>query len=340
MKKFFKKKVFIIAEAGVNHNGCIDTAKKMIDLAAEAGADAIKFQTFRADNLLTPMAPKADYQKRMTNPDETQYLMIKKLELSFEMHQVLSQYCLKNEILFISSPFDKDSVELLNNLAIPLFKIPSGEITNLPFLRQIGKIGKPVILSTGMATLNEIRDATAILAKNGLSYKKIALLHCTTDYPADFEEVNLKAMNTISKAFPDIYIGYSDHTPGIEVSIAAVGMGAKIIEKHFTLNKQMKGPDHKASLEPHELKTMINAIRNIEKAIGNGIKKPGNKEKKNISIVRKSIVAATTIQKGDFFCETNITAKRPGTGISPMLWDSIVGQQAKKEFQKDEPITL
>jgi len=340
MNQFFYNKVFIIAEAGVNHNGCVETAKKLIDVAAESGADAVKFQTFKAENLLTEIAPKADYQLIMTKPDETQFSMIKKLELSQEMHRLLIQYCKTKNILFLSSPFDHDSVELLHHLDIPIFKIPSGEITNLPLLRQIGKIGKPVIVSTGMATIKEIQDALTILKNSGLSYSQIAILHCNTNYPATFEEVNLTAMNSMAKTFPEVFMGYSDHTAGIEIPIAAVAMGAQIIEKHFTLSKTMEGPDHQASLEPDELESMIKAIRNVEKALGNGIKKPGDKEKKNIPIVRKSIVAASTIHKGDFFDETNITVKRPGTGLSPMLWDDVIGQQSNKYFQKDELISL
>jgi len=316
------KKVFIIAEAGVNHNGSIEIAKKLIDVAASSGADAVKFQTFKAENLVSKNAKKAQYQKQTTNKEETQFDMLKKLELDFHTHKKLLAYCKTKNIMFLSTPFDIDSIDLLNVLGLEIFKIPSGEITNLPYLRHIGKLGKKVILSTGMANIGEI---------------DITILHANTEYPTPMEDVNLKAMLTIGKTF-DVAFGYSDHTLGIEVDIAAVALGASCIEKHFTLDKTMQGPDHKASLEPNELKAMVSAIRNIELALGSGIKKPSKSESKNKNIVRKSIVAKCDIKKGDILSEDNLAIKRPGNGISPMRWDEIIGSFALKDYKEDDLI--
>ena len=331
-------KTFIIAEAGVNHNGSLELAKKMIDAAVEAGADAVKFQTFKAERVVSRYASKAEYQKKTTTADESQLEMIKKLELDAAAHQTLIDYCKKKNIRFLSTPFDLESIDLLNELGLDIFKIPSGEITNLPYLRKIGALKKEIILSTGMANLGEIEDALDVLTGAGTKLKDITVLHCNTEYPTPIEDVNLKAMLTIKAAFLGVNIGYSDHTLGIEIPIAAVAMGATIIEKHFTLDKNMTGPDHKASLEPDELKAMVRAIRNIEKALGNGIKKPSPSELKNKPIVRKSIVAARDISKGEPFTEENLTVKRPGTGISPMRWDEVVGQSASKDYKQDDLI--
>ena len=330
-------KVFIIAEAGVNHNGCIKTAKKLIDVAAESGVDAVKFQTFKAENLVSKNAQKAEYQKQTTEADESQFEMIKKLELDVDTHKELMDYCASKKILFLSTPFDHDSIDLLDALKLDIFKIPSGEITNFPYLRHIGSLNKQVILSTGMADLGEIEDALDILIAAGTAKDKITILHANTEYPTPMEDVNLKAMQTIAMAF-NMDVGYSDHTLGIEVDIAAVAMGAKVIEKHFTLDRTMTGPDHKASLEPDELKAMVQGIRNIEKALGNGIKKPSNSERKNIAIARKSIVATKTIKQGEVINELNLAIKRPGTGISPMRWDETVGSIAQKDYREDELI--
>ena len=329
--------VFIIAEAGVNHNGSIDLAKKLIDTASAAGADAVKFQTFKADNLATKNAQKAMYQKETTNIEESQFDMLKKLELSTEMHKELISYCRNKKIIFLSSPFDHESIELLEDLGLEIFKIPSGEITNLPYLRHIGKLNKKIILSTGMSNMNEVKIALDILTNSGTKKKNITVLHANTEYPTPMEDVNLRAMVTIGKVL-DIKFGYSDHTLGIEVDIAAVAMGAKCIEKHFTLDCNMEGPDHKASLEPDELKEMVKSIRNIELALGSNIKKPSNSELPNIQIARKSIVAKTKIKKGDILKENNITIKRPGGGISPMNWDNVIGTIATKNYEEDEMI--
>lgn len=332
-------RTFIIAEAGVNHNGDWDTAMKLIDAASEAGADAIKFQTFKTENLVSRSAQKAEYQKITTWKTETQFEMLKKLELSEKAHHDLFQYCQQRKIMFMSTPFDIESIDFLNNLGLELFKIPSGEITNLPYLRKIGKFNKKVILSTGMADLGEIEDALNVLTESGTPKNNIVVLHCNTEYPTPYEDVNLQAMLTIKEAFK-VNVGYSDHTIGIEIPIAAVALGADVIEKHFTLDKNMPGPDHKASLEPKELKTMVEAIRNIEKALGDGVKKVSASELKNRPIVRKSIVAARHIKKGEVFTGENITVKRPGEGISPMKWDIIIGRRASKAFKKDEQIEL
>lgn len=331
------KQVFIIAEAGVNHNGSLELAKKLIDAACEAGADAVKFQTFRASNLVSKNAQKADYQRQTTGADESQFQMIKKLELDVNTHEILIDYCQQKNIMFLSTPFDHDSVELLNDLGLGIFKIPSGEITNLPYLRHIGGLNKKIILSTGMANLGEIESALNILTKSGTARGNITVLHANTEYPTPMCDVNLKAMQTVASAF-GLPVGYSDHTPGIEIPIAAVAMGASVIEKHFTLDKTMPGPDHRASLEPDELKAMVTAIRNIELALGNGIKQPSPSESKNMAIARKSLVAKAPIKEGDILTADNICVKRPGTGISPMRWDEVLGTTAQRDYLEDEVI--
>ena len=330
-------KVFIIAEAGVNHNGSINLAKKLIDVASESGADAVKFQTFKAEKLVSKHAQKADYQKETTDKNESQFEMIKKLELDSDTHKELMAYCKTKNIIFLSTPFDHDSIDLLSDLGLEIFKIPSGEITNLPYLRHIGKLNKKVILSTGMADIGEIEDALDILINSGTKKENILVLHANTMYPTPMEDVNLKAMVTIGSTF-DIKYGYSDHTLGIEVDIAAVAMGACCIEKHFTLDRNMEGPDHKASLEPDELKAMVKAIRNIELALGSSFKKPSKSEIPNMQIARKSIVAKINIKKGEILSEENITIKRPGNGINPMRWDEIVGTIATKDYKEDDLI--
>jgi N,N'-diacetyllegionaminate synthase len=332
-----KRSIFIIAEAGVNHNGSLEMALQLIDVAVAAGADAVKFQTFKAEKVIAVNAPKAGYQKQTTGSDESQLEMIKKLELDETSHIQLYQYCQHKGIQFLSTPFDLESVDLLERLGLETFKIPSGEITNLPYLRKLGALKKRLILSTGMADLGEIEDALDVLAESGTPLKNITVLHCNTEYPTPFEDVNLRAMLTIGHAF-GVAVGYSDHTPGIEVAVAAVALGAAVLEKHFTLDRNLPGPDHKASLEPDELKAMVQAIRNIEKALGNGIKRPSPSEFKNKSIARKSLVATQTIKTGELFSADNITAKRPGAGISPMRWDKVMGQLAQKDYEKDELI--
>lgn len=327
--------VFIIAEAGVNHNGDIELAKKMVDVACECKVDAIKFQTFKTEKLVSKKAIKAEYQIKNTNDEETQFDMIKKLELDINAHKELIDYCNKKNIMFLSSPFDLESIDLLNELGINIFKIPSGEITNILYLEKISKLNKKIILSTGMADMNEINDALNILKSNG--NENIVVLHCNTEYPTPMKDVNLSAMNTIRDTFK-LDVGYSDHTLGIEIPIAAVAMGAKVIEKHFTLDKNMIGPDHKASLNPQELKNMVIAIRNIEKAMGNGIKQPTKSEIKNKDIVRKSIVASKKIKKGDILTKDNITVKRPGGGISPMDWYRVLGNISDKNYDEDDLI--
>jgi len=329
------KNIFIIAEAGVNHNGSLDLAKQLIDVAVKSGVDAVKFQTFKTENCIVKNAVKADYQKQTTSEDETQFEMVKKLELDTDAHNKLIAYCKTKNIMFLSTPFDHDSIELLNDLGLEIFKIPSGEITNLPYLRHIGKLGKKVILSTGMADIGEIEDALDVLVEAGTKKEDITVLHANTMYPTPMEDVNLKAMVTIGKTF-DIAYGYSDHTLGIEVDIAAVAMGASAIEKHFTLDNTMEGPDHKASLEPDELIAMVKAIRNIELALGSSVKKPSASEQPNMAIARKSIVAKRAIKIGETFTEENLAIKRPGTGISPIQWDSIIGATAQKNYNEDE----
>ena len=328
---------FIIAEAGINHNGSLDIALQMVDVAAAAGADAVKFQTFKAEKVIAVHAPKANYQRETTDSGESQLEMVRKLELDETAHIRLLTRCQEKGIQFLSTPFGLDSIDLLVRLGLNIFKIPSGEITNLPYLRKLGALNKQIILSTGMANLGEIEDALGVLTDSGTPLENIIVLHCNTEYPTPFEDVNLRAMQTIGHAF-GVTTGYSDHTPGIEVAIAAVAMGAVVIEKHFTLDRNLPGPDHKASLEPDELKAMVLAIRNIEKALGNGIKRPSPSEAKNKTIARKSLVANQPIKIGERFSADNITAKRPGAGISPMRWDEVLGQVAQKDYEKDEPI--
>lgn len=329
--------VCIIAEAGVNHNGSVEVAKEMVDKAKEAGADCIKFQTFVTKNVVAINAEKAEYQKQQTNPNESQFDMLKKLELSYEEFIDINEYCQKKDIEFLSTAFDMESIDFLDSLKMRRWKIPSGEITNLPYLTKIAKLRKPVILSTGMSTIEDIIAAVSVLKENGSG--EITVLHCTTEYPASYENVNLSAMKTIRSKLK-LPVGYSDHTQGIEISIAAVAMGASVIEKHFTLDRQMEGPDHKASLEPDELKAMVKAIRNVELAIGSGEKKPTELEKKNMLIARKSIHAKRNIVKGERFSEENLIVKRPGHGISPMRWYEVIGQQAPRDFKEDELIEL
>lgn len=334
------EKVTIIAEAGVNHNGSLEIAKKLIDVAADAGADFVKFQTFKADKLVNKEAKKAAYQSINVNDgDDSQYNMLKRLELSDSMHNELYVHASQKGIQFLSTGFDEESINFLDQLGLPLFKIPSGEITNKPYLQHIARKGKPVIMSTGMANMDEVKDALNVLTKNGLNLDQIIVLHCTTEYPAPIDEVNLKAMITMAEKF-NVKVGYSDHTEGIEISFAAVALGATVIEKHFTLNRSMEGPDHKASLEPDELKKMVSGIRNIELAMGNGIKIPSPSEIKNKVAARKSIVAAKYISKDEIFSSENLTVKRPGNGISPMLWELVVGSKAMKDYQPDELIEL
>ncbi len=331
----------IIAEAGVNHNGCIELAKQLIEAAANAGADFVKFQTFKTDSLVSKLAKKAEYQKKNIDDNiDSQYAMLKKLELDESMHIELINHCKQCGIQFLSTGFDNESIDFLDSLDIPFFKIPSGEITNKPYLRHIAEKKKPIILSSGMATMDEIKAAMNVLYENGISKEDITVLHCNTEYPTPMEDVNLKAMHHIHEEL-GVKIGYSDHTIGIEVPIAAVALEATVIEKHFTLDRSLPGPDHKASLEPDELKTMVQAIRNVEVAIsGSGIKEPSPSEIKNKDIARKSIVAAKKIYKGEPFTEDNITIKRPGNGISPMKWDELIGQKASKDFNPDDLITL
>ena len=329
--------VFIIAEAGVNHNGSIENAYRLIDVAVESGVDAVKFQTFRAENLVSESADKAEYQKQTTSESESHFDMIKKLELDFDSHIKLIKYCNEKGIIFLSAPFDIDSINLLDALDLKVFKIPSGEITNLPYLRLIGSLAKEIILSTGMSSLQEVGDALDVLVKAGMKKENITVMHANTMYPTPMKDVNLNAMKTIKQKF-SVDVGYSDHTLGIEVDIAAVTMGASIIEKHFTLDKNMSGPDHKSSLEPTELKAMVKSIRNIEKALGNGIKVPSKSEEPNIIISRKSILAKKAIKKGQILTEEDIVIKRPGNGISPMKWDEVIGSVAIKDYQIDEII--
>jgi N,N'-diacetyllegionaminate synthase len=332
-------RTIIIAEAGVNHNGDLDLARKLVLVAAEAKADFIKFQTFKADKIVSKSAMKAEYQStNVDDGDKSQFNMLRKLEMPEYWHKELIQYSEKNGIQFLSTGFDQESIDMLDKLGSPLFKIPSGEITNKPLLKHIAGKGKPVILSTGMANMEEIIAAVDVLVENGISKSIITVLHCTTEYPTPMDEVNLKAMLSIQRIL-GVNIGYSDHTQGYEVPIAATALGATVIEKHFTLDRNLPGPDHKASLEPDELKKMVIAIRNIELAIsGNGNKEPSKSELKNLTAVRKSIVASRFIKKGEFFTTENLTVKRPGSGISPMLWDEIVGKKSKKNYDPDNLI--
>ncbi|MCM1261966.1 MAG: N-acetylneuraminate synthase [Butyrivibrio sp.] len=329
------EKIFIIAEAGDNHNGSIELAFQLIDKAVEAGADCVKFQTFVTEEVISKNAEKADYQKESTGSDGNQYEMVKKLELSFEQFRRLQLYAKEKKIIFLSTPFDIPSVEFLYSIEIPCFKIPSGEITNFPYLVKIAETGKDVIMSTGMAELEEIDTAVRVLREHGSG--SISLLHCNTEYPTPIEDVNLRAMLTLKERY-GVKVGYSDHTLGIEVPIAAAALGAEIIEKHFTLDHNMEGPDHKASLEPDELKAMVTGIRKIEKALGNGIKTASPSEKKNIDIARKSIVARRNIKKGEILSEENLAVKRPGNGISPMKWERVIGTNAVRDFVEDEMI--
>ncbi|MEQ8533931.1 MAG: N-acetylneuraminate synthase [Imperialibacter sp.] len=333
-------KTLIIAEAGVNHNGDMALAKKLIAAAADAGADLVKFQTFIAKNIVSKSAPKADYQKDTTDPGESQQDMIRQLELTREDHVELMRECKRYGIGFFSTAFDRESIRLLEDLsAMDYVKVPSGELTNLPYLRYLTRHGKPVLLSTGMATLGEIEAAIEAVEQAGTFRDRITILHCTTEYPTPMDEVNLNAMVNMGKAL-GVAVGYSDHTQGIEVPIAAVALGASVIEKHFTLDRSLPGPDHRASLEPDELKAMVVGIRNIEKAMGDGIKRPGPSELKNKPIARKSLVAALPIRKGEPFTAENLVAKRPGTGISPMRWDVVLGRTAPRDFEEDELIEL
>jgi len=331
-------KTLIIAEAGVNHNGSLDTAREMVRVVAEAGADMIKFQTFKADKLVTRNAAKAEYQQATTGAEQSQYEMVKALELDVASHEALIQCCRDNRIRFLSTAFDLDSIDLLAELGQKTWKIPSGEITNLPYLRKIGGLKQNIILSTGMADLGEIEDALEVLEQAGTPWENITILHCNTEYPTPMSDVNMRAMLTIKAAFPGIKVGYSDHTLGIEIPIAVVALGATVIEKHFTLDRNMEGPDHRASLEPDELKAMVQAIRNVELAMGDGLKRPSPSEARNKPIARKSIVAVKDIRKGELFTEHNLTVKRPGIGISPMRWDEVVGQTANKDYAEDDII--
>ncbi|KAI4441726.1 N-acetylneuraminate synthase [Schaedlerella arabinosiphila] len=329
-------RILIIAEAGVNHNGSLDTAKALVMAAKECGADVVKFQTINVDELVSKQAVMADYQKNNLGTEESQKDMLKKLALKKEDFYTLADYCRETGIKFLSTPFDIESIHFLNPLQ-DMWKVPSGEITNYPYLVEIGKTGKEVILSTGMSTLKETADALEVLNRHGAG--KVTLLHCTTEYPAPLEAVNLRAMMTMQNQL-HCRIGYSDHTKGIEIPVAAAAMGARIIEKHFTLNRNMPGPDHMASLEPEELKAMIMAVRNVESALGDGIKAPSECEKKNIDIARKSIVARRKIKKGEQFSSDNITAKRPGSGVNPMRWNEVIGRCAVRDFDEDELIQI
>ena len=335
--KIFENKIFIIAEAGVNHNGDIKLAKKLINVAKDAGADAVKFQTFKVEDVVTQNAEKAEYQKETTGAEESQFEMIKKLELTESDFKELADYAKKAGILFLSSPFDKESVDLLDELDVPAFKVASGEITNLPLLRYIAKKGKPIILSTGMSTLGEIEEALDVIRSEEV--EDIILLHCVSNYPARVEDVNLRAMGTLKQAFK-LPVGFSDHTLGITAPIAAVALGACVIEKHFTLDRNLPGPDHKASLEPDELKEMVKAIREVEKALGNGIKKPTKEEEKIKKVARRSIVAKVDISKGAIITEEMLDVKRPGTGIEPKYLKFIIGRKAKEDIKKDIIISL
>jgi len=332
-------RVLIIAEAGVNHNGDMAMAKGLIDAAADAGADLVKFQTFNADRLVTRSAKKADYQIQAIGSGESHHEMLRRLELDLAMHEELIAHCAKRGIAFFSTGFDIESIDMLIGLGQDHFKIPSGEITNLPYLRHIGKQNKNVILSTGMATLGDVEAALAALEQAGTARTNLTVLHCTTEYPTPMNEVNLRAMQSMHQAF-GVPVGYSDHTAGIEVAVAAVAMGATVIEKHFTLDRTLPGPDHQASLEPHELKAMVSAIRNIEIALGDGVKRLTPSEDRNKNVVRKSLVASQAIKAGETFSAQNMTCKRPGSGITPMRWDDVVGRVAKRDFAADELIDL
>ena len=333
-------KVTIIAEAGVNHNGSLGLAKKLIDCAVKAGVDVVKFQNFKTELCISKSAPKAEYQKETTGAVESQFDMLKKLELSESSHRELFDYSRQNNITYLSTPGDLESIDFLCELGLEVFKIPSGEVTNLPYLIKVGGLKKKIILSSGMSNLGEIEDALEVLTNAGTLIEYITVLHCNTEYPTPLEDVNLRAMQTIAAAFPGIKVGYSDHSASMEVPIAAVAMGAVVIEKHFTLDKKMGGPDHLASLNPDELKEMVQGIRNIEIALGSAIKRPSPSELKNKTIARKSIVANKKINKGEVFTDLNLGVKRPGTGISPMQWTAIIGRKAIRDFQEDELIEM
>ncbi|MDE6445167.1 MAG: N-acetylneuraminate synthase [Muribaculaceae bacterium] len=332
------RKTIIIAEAGVNHNGSFELACRLVDAAADAGADYVKFQTFRTENLVTRSVGAADYQKRNCNA-ESQFQMLKNLELTFGEFRHLADYCRTRGIGFLSTPFDRESTDFLASLGMDYMKIPSGELTNLPYLRHAAATRIPPIISTGMSTLSDVEGALSVFLDAGFSRSEIILLHCTTQYPTPFGDVNLRAMETLRNAF-GVQTGYSDHTEGIEVPVAAVALGAAVIEKHFTLDRNMEGPDHKASLEPSQLSAMVTSIRNIEAALGSGIKHVADSERENIRAARKSIVAAEPIKKGEAFSENNLTVKRPGTGISPMMWDDVLGRTAAYDFDPDDLIRL
>ncbi len=331
------RKVIVIAEAGVNHNGDVVLAERLVDAAVAAGADFVKFQTFSADRLVTQKAKKADYQRETTGSAESQYEMLRRLELGQDVHFRLAEYCASKGIGFLSTAFDEQNLDFLVSLGIPLVKVPSGEITNLPYLRRVAHYAKPVVLSTGMATMGEIDDALTVLETGGVNRSQVTVLHCTTEYPAAMADVNLRAMQTIGDTF-GVAIGYSDHTLGIEVPIAATAMGATIIEKHFTLDKTLPGPDHRASLEPQELAAMIAAIRNVELSLGDGVKEPRPVEERNKLVARKSLVSAAPIRCGELFSPENLCDKRPGTGVSPMLWDCYIGKVAARDYVADELI--
>lgn len=332
-------RTLIIAEAGVNHNGSLDLAKQLIAAAKYAGADIVKFQTFNALNLVTKSACKADYQKNITGSNESQFEMIRKLELSLADHIILIDECRRQGIQFFSTAFDADSFDMLVELGLNQVKIPSGELTNLPLLRHMTRLGMPVILSTGMATLGEVEAAIEVVEEGGTPRDSITVLHCTTEYPAPMAGVNLRAMVSMKFAL-GVEVGYSDHTSGIEIPIAAVALGARVIEKHFTVDRSLPGPDHQASLEPHEFKAMVEAIRNVEIGLGDGVKRPSNSELKNRLIARKSLVAIRTIQAGEFFSPQNVGIKRPGNGITPMRWDEVMGRPAPRDFSIDELIEI
>ncbi|MFK8047897.1 MAG: N-acetylneuraminate synthase [Halioglobus sp.] len=329
--------VFVIAEVGVNHNGKVEIARELIDVAKSAGVDAVKFQAFTTSKLVAESAPMAQYQEKNTQKGQTQYEMLKALELSPQDFEFIYHYCRDQGLEFLCTPFDLGNIDMLESLGVKRFKIPSGEINNLPYLRYLSRKAESVVLSTGMAVLGEIEDAIEILTTSGMERDKITVLHATTEYPTPMNEVNLRAMQTISNSFK-VAVGYSDHTLGSEVAIAAVALGATVIEKHFTLSRTMEGPDHRASLEPDELRGMVQAIRNIEVALGDGVKKPTSSEGKNKLVARKSIVASEEIPKGRIFTEENITIKRPGTGLSPMRWDELIGTTATKDYKPDDLI--
>lgn len=333
--------ILIIAEAGVNHNGDMALARKLVDLAAEAGADAVKFQTFRAEEIVTGSAQKAGYQKAASGAGESQFEMLKKLELDVDAHALLMDHCRKRSIAFLSTPFDADSLDMLIEMGVPVVKVPSGEITDLPYLRRVGAKGLPVILSTGMATLDEVRDAVAVLVEAGTPAGRITVLHCNTQYPTPLTDANLRAMATLAETFPECRVGYSDHTPGITCAVAAAAMGATVIEKHFTLDKTLPGPDHAASMDPVELTAMVRSVREVELALGDGVKQPSPSERANIDVARRFLVAAAPIRAGEPFSGANVAARRTGCGgVSPMRWDEVMGTPAKRDFQPGEAIEL